>query len=133
MEPSPEWRQKMFPDVVDKIDEVTSYRALQDAVWMVYLTNGCNHPVEDRPTEPITLGLDAVAVTGWGTAFEILEVCPERILILQTRSDPHLRWLAILSNSRSKSRGSMLRTSKCCDQCALNQVAALSGRWSLIL
>jgi hypothetical protein len=136
--PSPEWRHQMSEDT-PTFDQFTGYRNMHDTLWYTFITPACGHPVESHVEQPIPLGPDAAVLLGWRKNFETYRVgCPERILILLTRSDPRIRWLAIASNMRSfsnetSSRSLMLRAPNCCDSCALAYVAGISGRWALIL
>jgi len=138
LEPSPEWQQRMRDTVVTACDDIAGYRGMNDKLWLTHSTSPCGHPVQVRFETPIKLGPDAVALIGYSSAFEAIEPCPERVLIFLTRSDPRIRWLAIAANARSLPRDPfhrsvMLRTMNCCDECALEHVASLPGRWSLIL
>jgi len=137
IDPSPEW-QRSFTEPVSTIDEISTYRAMHDSLWEVHLTQPCEHPKPVRVDEEVKLGPDAAALVGWNTAGEILGPWPERVLILLTRSDPRLRWLAVIDNTRTVRddrmyRSCMLRTSKCCEECALMQATERQGRWVLIL
>lgn len=55
-----------------------------------------------------------------------------------TLGQPRVRWLAIEKSVLGrhvddKHRETMLRTDDCCEECALDHVASLPGRWALIL
>lgn len=141
--PSHEWRQQMTEDSPN-IDQITGYRAMHDTLWRTFISQPCGHPIEATVEKLIPLGPDAVALLGWRREFEIYRVgsCPERILILLTRSDSRLRWLAVVEpfggysqrdHNESSHREFMLRASKCCDSCALAHAAGMPCRWALIL
>lgn len=141
--PSHEWRQQMTEDSPN-LGQVTGYRAMHDMLWRTFVTDPCDHPIEETIEKLIPLGPDAVALLGWRREFEIYRAgsCPERILILLTRSDSRLRWIAVANSfgaysrrdhNESSDREFMLRIHRCCDSCALTQVAGLPGRWALIL
>jgi hypothetical protein len=137
--PTPEWCQYR----VSPFEAFTSYRAMQDSLWQTFSTEACehgrlNHDTVQYPSTSVKLGPDAAALLGWSTAGEILQPWPERILILLTRGERHIRWLAIISAVRGRGletnyREVMLRTRDCCEACALDQVASRPGRWTLIL
>lgn len=144
--PSLEWRQLM-PEDTPSVDQITGYRGMHDSLWRVLITPApCGHCIEAHVEEPITLGPDAVAILGWRRDFESLGTtyaCTERILILLTRSDRRLRWLAISNAIRDNfwsenwdehsRRLWMLRSNTCCERCALDYAAQTPGRWVLIL
>jgi hypothetical protein len=137
LEPSPEWRQHMAASI-PTFDEIAKYRSMHDSLWETHLTTPCDHAQNKIVEKPIKLGPDALVLTGWNPAFEIMSPAPERILILRTRADPRIRWLAVDSNSRTLRsdplyRAMMLRAPNCCEECALKHVAPLPGRWVLIL
>lgn len=137
VEPSSEWYRQMT-ERITMIDDVTSYRAMHDSLWQTFLTPECEHEVLPRIEKPVKLGPDAVVLMGWSNALELMQPFPERILIVLTRSDPRLRWLAIVSGALGRGieptyREMMLRSPKCCDECALVHVASMAGRWTLIL
>jgi hypothetical protein len=137
VQPSPEWRQHMTTPI-DSFDEFTSYRAMNDSLWRTFSTPSCNHSEVEHYERPVKLGPDAIVLTGWSNAFEVLEACPERVLIFQTRSSLAIRWLAVKAGTRGRlvmphRREVMLRTPTCCDECALEHTASMPGRWSLIL
>jgi len=137
--PTPEWRQYQ----VTPFEAFTGCRAMQESLWQTFSTEDCehggiNHGTIQNPSIPIKLGPDAVALLGWSTAGEVLQPWTERILIMLTRGERHIRWLAIIKATMGRGlearyREVMLRTKGCCEACALDQVASRPGRWTLIL
>ena len=128
------------------IKDWTYHRYMHDQIWETFTTPPCDHQPEARPSKPLNLGPEAVAILGWSTG-EATRGGPytQRILIFLTRGDSRVRWLAVRNATGlgtpfgseapepSDKREVMLRTLDCCDKCALEHVSALSGKWILIL
>jgi hypothetical protein len=91
--------------------------------------------------KPLQIGPDVVELIGWDIASDSVEQnTPQRIVVILTRDDPGIRWCALLrcaepsiKDSRRSPRRVMLRAPQFCDECALNHVVSLPGRWVLIL
>jgi hypothetical protein len=86
----------------------------------------------------VTIGPDVAVVLGWSLAFEAFAPFPERIVILLTRGERNVRWLAVVEDTVNgrfdpKRRKTMIRVEKCCDSCALLHIASLDGEWVLVL
>lgn len=122
----------------------TSYRHLHRSLWDMRYTSPCSHTMERdlEPTMPpreARLGMGAATATifGWEdegeTQFgEVIEV-PERICILLAKGDRRARWLAVANAAACPARNTMLCTRDCCEDCALDMVNQLSGKWLLII
>lgn len=137
--PTPEWRQYQ----VTPFEDVTGCRAMQDSLWQTFSTERCEHGgTRDKtirdPSTPIKLGPDAAALLGWSTAGELLKPWPEKVVIMLTRGERQIRWLAVIKavmmrGIETNYRETMLRTRDCCEACALEQVASQPNKWILIL
>jgi hypothetical protein len=137
IEPSSEWREQMLMKTMI-IEEITGYRAMHDSLWKTFLTPDCVHDVPLQVESPIRPGQEAAVLMDWNNSLEFNQTVSERIFILLTRSDPHLRWLAIISGAfvpafAPMHREIMLRSLNRCDECALLHVSPMAGRWILIL
>ena len=140
---SPEWQQYIRNDLWPyTIDDFSACRTMHESMWEVHLTSRYEHPVLFRAEEPLELGEDALAILDWDHDIKYLHPIPQqRVLILLTRSDPRLRWLAVMCNGRKRKisaaqrtfRDCMLRMPSCCDGCALTEVRKREGNWVLIL
>jgi hypothetical protein len=133
-----EWRKY---EGVEPLEELIGYREMHHSLWQTFSTPPCgHHPAEEvyNTRHAVKLGPDAATLLGWSNALESLRPYPERILIYLTRGQPRIRWLAIEKSVLGrhvddKHRETMLRTGDCCEECALDHVASLPGRWALIL
>jgi hypothetical protein len=144
IKPSAEWctykitpntEPSRSPEIVSTFEECCGFREMQAKLWQTYSTPDyiCTHPVLHEIEEPIKLGPDAITLLGWSNVRELIQAWPQRILILLTRGDRHIRWLAILEHCRKRGRELMLRTPNCCDECALKHVVSQPGKWILVL
>ena len=121
--------------------DTISYRSMHNNVWETYVTPACDHPSQTPSKTALQLAPDAIAIWGWSNAAEAQESgpYPQRVVIFLTRGDPRVRWLAVHNAIRTgpaelcDRREAMLRSRDCCDQCALEHVFSLPGRWTLIL
>ena len=123
----------------------TSYRHLHSCLWDMAYTTSCSHITEigdqssPRLAHQARLGLGAATSTifGWcdETSTELGEVMvvPERICILLVKGDRRARWLAVAQAACSPVRRTMLCTRDCCEDCALDFVSQLEGKWLLII
>ena len=143
--PKKEWRENGRGP-----SQVFSYcRQMQTMLWETFTTATCDHSKTDS-MRPIKLGMDAVAVLGWLEDQGKIQDTTERFIICLTKGEPRIRWLAAHSSiwlgrrcnaldwhedPKVRVREVMLRTEDCCDSCALEQTAAVSGNhyWILIL
>ena len=117
-------------------------RAMHRQLWETFLTPPCHHPQDPNPKDFLNLGPDARALLGWSLFREASDSgpYPQRVLVLLTRGEPQIRWLAIQNATEGERppepedrRQVMLRTRRCCDTCALEHVFSLPGKWALIL
>jgi hypothetical protein len=131
-------------EMVSAFEDSSGYRQMQARLWRTYSTPDdiCTHSTTDQGERSIKLGPDAAVLLGWTNPLEFIRPLPQRILIFLTRGDRHIRWLAVMHHYSDKERYEpedyeprelMLRTLKCCEECALKHVAALPGRWVLVL
>jgi hypothetical protein len=132
----PEWRNLVPDKLTEKKYTYHGYRQMHERLWDTPLTPECSHTRagEDRrkrTRSPTKLGPDAAAVIGWCVDEIDDGKKPEKILVLLTNDDPHLRWLAL--RERNIDREIMLRTDHCCEACALEYTASQPGPWILIL
>lgn len=117
---------------IAKFEHLSSCRDMLYSIWETFLTKPCSHEeFFALPRSSARLGPEAAAVLGWRETTEDMSRQPERILVFLTRGNPHARWLAV--TGQSSDRMIMLRTATCCDECALEYVASLPGRWILVL
>lgn len=153
---SSEWRHHVIASVgsgtesnsdpseyFSKVEDSNGFRAMQAYLWHTYLTPDdiCAHQVLQEVQESTRLGPNAAALLGWDKVEEIVrqEPWPQRILVLLTRGNRHIRWLAMASSvdnlmyPSSRRRLCMLRSLHCCDDCALQHVSSQPGRWALVL
>lgn len=139
VKPSPEWCDVLGPENAKPFEATSGFHGMQHALWQTLTTPDdiCEHRIEVGAQKHIKLGPDAIALLGWGDQCEYDNPFPHRILIYLTKGDRRLRWLAIATQGHYSIRGSgrqvLLKSSKCCDECALAYVASLPGRWILIL
>ena len=123
----------------EPFENIIGYRQMHVALWRVYSTSACEHyDPSQSETQPIRLGPDAVAILGWCAARSPSTPLPQRILVLSTKGDSGLRWLAVMealvgTTISADPEQTMLRTLDCCDDCALKYTASMPGRWYLIL
>ena len=123
------------------LEVAISCRVMHEQVWETYTTPSCDHQPESAPSNALKMAPDALAIMGWNNGGDNLESgpYPQRVLVLLSRGDPRLRWLAVINATRNHppevcdKRNVMLRTRDCCDTCALEHVFSLQGRWILIL
>ncbi|KIW89581.1 uncharacterized protein Z519_09737 [Cladophialophora bantiana CBS 173.52] len=110
---------------------------MHENLWNTHLTPKCSHRHRnERKQANIKLGPDAAAVLGFSERHTHDEILPERIIILLTKGDAYVRWLAIwhaCADAGDTGRKIMLRGDKCCESCALDYVASQQGKWYLIL
>jgi len=87
--------------------------------------------------ERAKLGFGVAAAKGYGWALEGREQgtpkVPERICICLVAEDQRARWLAIEDASESMVRKTILRSDDCCENCALDSISALPGKWLLVI
>ena len=128
------------PAIVSPFEEIMGYREMQARLWQTYSTPNdiCSHTTTDSIESPVKLGPDAAVLFGFRTTWEVEEVTPQKILIYLTQGEPRLRWLAMQMHERVydndyQSRELMLRTVRCCNECALIHVAGQKGKWILVL
>lgn len=112
------------------VDINSSYRRMHSILWGVCVTKleCCTHT--KRPLDRARLGLNVVTVTGWEWPYEVIQ---ERICIVLVRGDMRARWLAIQEASLASDRDTMLRAEDCCEDCALDAVSELPGKWAVII
>lgn len=143
IEESPDGDTNLNQHDIKRLEDWISCRSMHSHIWETFQTPSCNHEVEIvKPGIPLNLGPDARAVVGWCNEAESLDSgpYPQRVLVFLTRDDARARWLAVSQATLATGgpelndkREIMLRTKYCCDQCALEYVFSLSGRWVLIL
>ncbi|KAH7068945.1 hypothetical protein BKA63DRAFT_520351 [Paraphoma chrysanthemicola] len=129
--PLPRWEKRAWR-------EKLGCRAMHDALWRVFFTPPCKCPHMSDPSLPslptqkeIKLGPDAAAILGWSHTKGMR--CSEKIIIYLTLGNCHLRWVALARTRMSLQRNVALRTSACCEECALQYVASQPSKWVLIL
>jgi hypothetical protein len=140
VDPSPEWKANGG----ETFELSTGFRAMQDHLWYTFSTPQCHHDglsrgpraTNNTSGRAIKLGPDATVVLGLPTATEAS--IPEKIIVYLTVGQSAIRWLAVMNavSTRLSSKGwreVMLRTEHCCEECALDHVAAQPGKWILIL
>lgn len=142
VEPTPNSLLRQFDVQLSPVEDWTTYRGMHFQIWETFSTPPCEHEPEITPKVPLQLGPDAIAILGWSNAAEETSSgpYPQRIVIFLTRGDARIRWLAIRNATVGDGapeycdqRETMLRTLDCCDACALEHVASMPGRWTLIL
>ena len=108
----------------------STYRQMHSVLWAVCVTKQacCAHSI--KLLDSATLGLNNVTVKGceWPD-----EDFGERICIVLVRGDKKARWLAVQEASLVSGRDTMLRGEDCCENCALEAVSELPGKWILII
>ena len=123
------------------VDRFIGYADMFQDLWSAHHTASCDHDFQSRV--PITTA--TAAVLFWG-CYDLVDLqdCAEKTIVLLTRGDSKLRWLA-LNNTQNRGSGDfneyimdgfrqiMLRTYDCCDACALKQTESSSAKWFLIL
>ena len=146
IQPTPEWSQPASPKA---FHESTGHAQMFYMLWQIFSTTKCSHRIGVAAT-PLKLGPGAASVLGWNISPQSRDQdqLAERVLIYLTRGDSGMRWCAIKqailnfrnfrnsghsAMSSSDTREIMLRGGECCDQCALEQTAARTGKWILIL
>ena len=130
--PGSEWIEKQN---IEPFEEQLSYRSMQDGLWRTYLTPDCGHHGMTLIDGPLSLGSDATAILGWTDA---RPPCAQRIVVLSTKGDARIRWIAFKSTFAgvtvvSDPEHTMLRSETCYVHCALKHTASMPGRWFLIL
>lgn len=124
-----------------EMDSVRGYRELQCRLWRTFSTPECQHRLtgQENGGSPldVRIGPDVLVLLGWSLDGELMEKYPQRIVVLLTKGEPHLRWLAVWETVTSRfdhrHRKVMLRTHRCCESCAIIHVASLNGEWALIM
>jgi hypothetical protein len=108
----------------------SSYRRLHNVLWASCVTETgiCTHATKNL--DSATLGFNVAAVGGCEWPHEDL---PSRICIVMVRGDQQARWLALQEASQCAHRQAMIRTEDCCENCALDAVISLPGKWILII
>ena len=115
------------------------YKELQRHLWWTQLSKGCSH--RSQMHKDIRLAVGCATVAGFGNYLEGIE---ERILVCLTAHSVGARWLAIATmpwvtmtgDSEAENPGPrqiLLRRSDCCFQCAIDEAAAQTGYWFIIL
>ncbi|KAI9890678.1 MAG: hypothetical protein M1814_003747 [Vezdaea aestivalis] len=121
----------------------SGYRALHERLWEALNTVQCPHYSDGTlpSVQRAVLSPDAATVTSLFQATREREdgsrggnsasdpAIPERILIVLVKGDARARWLALVQSERAV----MLRTSDCCEDCALEQTSMYPGYWTLII
>ena len=117
------------------------YEEMLLSLWTTNRTAPCSH---NPPDLAILTAVDSDTVTTMALSdFWPLQERSEAIVVLLTRNDPRMRWLAIASigrycrrnfdHTKNEFRKIMLRTDRCCDACALAQIKTKPARWFLVL
>ena len=115
------------------------YKELQRHLWWAQLSKGCSH--RSQMHKDIRLAVGCATIAGFGNYLEGIE---ERILVCLTAHSVGARWLAIATTpwistiggseaEDSAPRQILLRRNDCCFQCAIDEAAAQTGRWFIIL
>jgi hypothetical protein len=122
---------------IRKFDLHSSYSRFHAGLWNTVFTPPCSHEiVAGRSGNSVTkLGPGVVAGTGldWDDETESSAEVPERICVLLVRGDRRSRWLAVENAANSDVRSTILRTTECCDDCAVEVAAKRRGKWLVIL
>ena len=113
------------------------FRELYQSLRWAQLTTGCEYK-PPRSQDGLDLPIACAAVTGFGHQIKDVNV---RILVCLTAKSIRARWLALASfpwttitmNDGRDSRRILLRSSRCCCQCAMDQAALAPGKCFLIL
>ena len=125
--------------------ETLGCRQMYDVLWHAFLTGPCDHPMDQKDPLSVTLSPSVAIVAGWGFSnhdSNDFGAHGYRVFVLLTRGDPGIRWLALKQAVQSKilqhnsiifSRDIVLRTTDCCDACAIEQATAMQNHTVLIL
>jgi hypothetical protein len=119
------------PETQRRLVEVySSYRRLHNVLWASCVTEAgiCAHATKNL--DSATLGLNVAVVEGCEWPYEDF---PPRICIVMARGDQQARWPALQEASQCASREAMIRAEDCCENCALDAVSSLPGKWILII
>ncbi|MCJ1285368.1 hypothetical protein MMC26_004708 [Xylographa opegraphella] len=112
----------------------SGFRALYRSLWRVHIGPSCDH--QPHPEHPLPLRMDMVTASALDWATEGTEEDPdgvaERIAICLTKGDRHMRWLAVQAAALSPVRQTMLRGDGC-EECTVDVVARLPGKWIVVL
>ncbi|RDW73729.1 hypothetical protein BP5796_07171 [Coleophoma crateriformis] len=119
---------------------LTSYRELHEALWEVETLEAglCEHPNKYLDTARLGIGVatfygDSFHEGTWEGPKVANMAAHQRICICLVRGDQRARWKAVNLFSDEPTRQVMLRGENCCDNCALDAVVKMPGRWILIL
>ena len=139
-------RQNSFDlNIAFKVDEEDSnifklyysYRNFHNSLWSNVLTPSCPHSKASISQICVTtkLGPGVAAGTGldWEHEGKRNDEVPERVCVLLVRGDPRSRWLTVEATRNSDIRSTMLRTSECCEDCAVEAALSQTGKWAFIL
>jgi hypothetical protein len=127
-----------YQATLQSADAYTSYRKLHRSLWMVQSSNHYKRCMHSRQfLARAKLGFGVATAKGYGWALEGREQgnpkVSERICICLVAEDQRARWLAIEDASDSTVRKAILRSDGCCENCALDSIASLPGKWLLVL